>query len=123
MNYCIGRIFSYTSTDQDRSFIIPSLFKKKDLKINNLNHCRDFTHIDDICSAIATLCISKKKGIFNIGSGKKINLINIYNSIKKTNYPLPKKSLTTHYADNNKIKKTGWLPKKNIENIIRDFKK
>ena len=123
VNYCVGRIFSYTSPDQDQSFIVPSMFKKKNLKINSLNHCRDFTHIDDICSAIKILCMSKKVGTFNIGSGKKVNLINLYNSIRGTSYSVPKKALTTHFADNYKIKKIGWSPKNKIIDIIKDFKK
>lgn len=123
VTYCIGRIFSYTSPDQDQSFIVPSMFKKKELKIKNLNHCRDFTHIDDICSAIKILCKSKKKGIFNIGSGVNVNLINLYNSVRGTSYSIPKRPVTSHCADNKKIKKIGWSPKNKIIDIIKDFKK
>jgi nucleoside-diphosphate-sugar epimerase len=123
VNYCIGRIFSYTKPDQDQSFIVPSMFKKKNLKIDDLNHCRDFTHIDDICYAIKILCMSKKKGIFNIGSGNKINLINLYNIVWGSSYPVPKKPKTSHYADIQKIKKIGWSPKNKIIDIIKDFKK
>ena len=122
VNYCIGRIFSYTNPDQDQSFIVPSLFEKKKIDINNLNHCRDFIHIDDICSAIEILCMSKKKGIFIIGSGKKVNLVHLYNLARGTSYPISKKPVTSHYADNNKLKKTGWSEKKNILNIIKNFK-
>ena len=123
VTYCIGRIFSYTSVSQDKSFIVPSLFKKKTNQIENLNHCRDFTHIEDICSAIAILCKLKKRGVYNIGSGKKTNLIAVYNKIKGSSFEIPKKTLTMHLANNDKIRKTGWRPKKNISSIIKDFRK
>ena len=47
---CIGRIFSFTSNNQNKNFIIPSILrkirnKKKLINFQNLNHVRDFLPI------------------------------------------------------------------------------
>ena len=83
INYCIGRIFSYTSPKQNRSFLVPGLFykikknKKKIITFKGLKHFRDFLSINDITNAIRILCIKKKTGIYNIGSSKKFHLESI----------------------------------------------
>ena len=49
------------------------------------NYFRDFIHVNDVCEAIYRICITKKLNneIFNIASGKKIKLINIFKNIRK----------------------------------------
>jgi UDP-glucose 4-epimerase len=126
VTYCIGRIFSYTHYTQNKSFFLPRLSKKKKINrkyISQLNTYRDFIDIRDICSAIFLLIQKKSSGIFNIASGKKINLIELLNFIKKFNYNLYKikSSKNNLYADISKIKKLGWRPRFNINNIINNF--
>ena len=79
---CIGRIFSFTSNNQNKNFIIPSILrkirnKKKLINFQNLNHVRDFLPIKEIVKAIKFLSKKKATGIFNICSGDKINLQNL----------------------------------------------
>jgi nucleoside-diphosphate-sugar epimerase len=69
----------------------------------------------------------KKKinGVFNIASGKAINLLKIFLIINKNiKYNLktskPKKNIL---ANINKIKNIGWRPKYNFSNILENFKK
>lgn len=132
LNICIGRIFSFTHTSHDEQYLIPSLYKKiyrskyKYLQLENLNHNRDFLHLSDICSAISILMKKKKKGIYNICSARKTNLKKIAFLIsRKKNKILefndPNFSLTNLVGDNNKMKKLGWRPKKNIKYIIDSF--
>ena len=78
-NYCIGRIFSYTSVRQNKNYFIPSVFgklnsKNKIIKFNNLNHFRDFLSLEDICFGINILMNKKATGIYNICSSKKISI-------------------------------------------------
>ena len=78
--HAIGRIFSYTHYNQSTSFLIPSLVNRIKIKkklFENLNHYRDFVHIDDIASAINLMWKIRAKGVFNIGSGKKTNIRDI----------------------------------------------
>ncbi len=126
INFCIGRIFSFTDKNQKDPFVIPSLNKKikngnKKLNMENLNHYRDFLSTADICKAIKILYKKKATGIFNIGSGKKFLLKNIAELIakkynKKINFKKNKK-LSYLISDNKKITKLGWKPKKFVNNL------
>ena len=129
---CIGRIFSFTDKKQAKEFFIPSMAskiltsKKKIVFFKNLNHYRDFISTDDICSAIIHLWKKKAVGEYNIASGKKIYLEDLVKLIckkKKKNPLITKENDKKTYllANINKIKKIGWKPSKNINNIITDY--
>ena len=128
-NICIGRIFSLTDKRQTSSYLIPSLLKKiknykKTIKISNLNHDRDFIHIDDLCKAINLLKNKRSEGIFNIGSGKVTNLFDILKFINKKNKKIlheENKKKTSLIANISKIKKIGFKPKYGIKKIIKDL--
>jgi UDP-glucose 4-epimerase len=126
VSYSVGRIFSYTHYRQNKSFFIPKLFCKNKININfvnSLNTIRDFADIRDICRAIYFLMKYKKKGIFNIASGKKINLVEIFNLIKKKKVFFNKfKSKSDLYANIDKLKSLGWKPRFNINHIINNFR-
>tara|TARA_Y100001958_G_scaffold62878_1_gene42286 strand:+ start:171 stop:995 length:825 start_codon:yes stop_codon:yes gene_type:complete len=120
INFCIGRIFSFTDKRQKIPFVIPTMISKikntKDVKVNfnNLNHYRDFISTKDIAKAIKILCKNKKTGIYNIGSGREINLKTIAQIIAKK---YEKKIIflndgkpTYLICNNRKLKKLGWKP-------------
>tara|TARA_B100001123_G_scaffold448934_1_gene612120 strand:- start:616 stop:1434 length:819 start_codon:yes stop_codon:yes gene_type:complete len=77
---CIGRIFSFTDKYQKNSYVVPNIYNKikvsksKKIELKNLNHYRDFLSTKEIAFIIFKLYKKNKTGIFNIGSGKKINL-------------------------------------------------
>jgi len=128
---CIARIFSFTDKNQPLPFLIPSLFsqikkKKRIIHLKNLNHERDFCHIDDLCKAINLLKSKNSSGIFNVGSGKRVNLFNIIKLINKKNKTIDyKKNIkkTALIANISKIKKIGFKPKYGINKIISDLHK
>lgn len=115
INICIGRIFSFTDKMQKEPFIIPVLknkffSKNKIIKINNLNHFRDFVSVDDIAKSIHELYKKKKTGIYNIGSGHPTNILNLANylSNKYNKIFYYKKNKPTYLiSNNNKLKKIG----------------
>ena len=129
INLCIGRIFSFTNHNQDKSFFVPNIFRKiksnKNIELIDLNHFRDFISVNDICSAVYFLYNEKYKGIINICSGKKINLITIVQYFAKKF----KKKITINnqkkpsylVGDNGKLKKIGWKQKDSIRNILNDY--
>lgn len=131
INLCIGRIFSFTSYEQDKSFFVPTMFRKiknyKNIKLSNLNHYRDFISVNDICVAINLLYKKKYKGIVNICCGKKIKLTTIVKFLakkfKKKILINDRKTPTFLVGNNTRLKKIGWKQTDNIKNIINDYLK
>ena len=130
ISFCIGRIFSYTSVNQIKSYIVPSIInkaksKKKQIFFKNTNHVRDFLCVSDICRAIKILIDKKSTGIYNIGSGNKVLISDIikliftrYNKKYFTKNTLKQTCLV---ANNSKIKRLNWRPTKNIEAIVKEL--
>jgi len=128
--FCIGRIFSFTSTKQSKDYIIPSIFnkiksKKKEILFSNINHYRDFLSLKDISSAILVLAKKNATGIYNIGSGKKILISDIvkivFKKYKKNYYIKNSNKQTCLVSNNSKIKKLNWKPSQNIQSIIKEL--
>lgn len=132
IKYCIGRIFSFTHKNQDLSFVVPNLFKKikksksKNEVLKNLNHFRDFISIDDICMAIELIIKKEIAGVYNIGTGKKIQLSKIASFFaKKFKVRLKiisNKNPTYLISNNKKLKRKGWRPKKDFFKELKTFK-
>lgn len=118
---CIARIFSVTDSTQKAPYLIPNLLKrikkcKNKILLNDLNHYRDFVTTKNIASAIHILYKKKSTGKYNIGSGKKFFLKDIARLIakkykKKVEFK-DKNKTTFLIANNKKLKKLGWKPKK-----------
>lgn len=133
IKYCIGRIFSYTDPKQNNTFLAPGLFskiKKSNKKVINfkgLNHYRDFLSIKDIINAIKILCLKKKTGTYNIGSGKKVNLESIARIFckklnKKAIFFKNSNDFTYLISNNQKLCKIGWKPKVDFIKELNRFK-
>ena len=83
----ILRLFNVYSSDTKARGVIPDLYKKikkyKKIKINNYLNQRDFIHSEDVFNLIQKILKKKSEGIFNVGSGKPITIINLAKKIKK----------------------------------------
>lgn len=134
VKFCIGRIFSFTSVQQDSSFFIPSIFNKiKNSKTNffsyeRLDQRRDFIHIHDLSRAIIFLMNKRYNNIINIGSGKKIKLDFIikYFANKFKKKIIYKKKISNRNKNDlcpniEKLKNLGFKSKFNINHILKDF--
>ena len=132
INFCIGRIFSFTHKKQSQSFIVPNIFKKikssksKEIFLENLNHNRDFVSLNDISKAIDIILKKSIIGIINIGNGRKINLLSIAKFFcKKYNIKLINhinKNPTYLISNNRRLIKYGWRPKVNFFKELKNFK-
>ena len=123
------RIFFVYGNYQKKESLIPSIFsslkKKYKPKILNPSNRNDFIHIDDVCNAII-LAIYKRNlnGIYNLGSGKTVDVQTIYNkilfklNIKNKKFKLQKTkklNIKPNYANIKKMKlKLNWKPKINL---------
>ena len=132
INYCIGRIFSYSSYLQKKDYFIPNIISKlrsenKVLEIKGTNHYRDFLPIEDIVKAIKILNRSKSKGIFNICSSQKIllsDIIRLLNFKNKKIKFINDNTSTSLVGSNRKLKKFSWKPSyKNYLNYIKKYEK
>ena len=123
IRYCIGRIFSTSNKNQKQNYLIPDLNKKikkakKVIKLNNLNHYRDFISMNEISKIILSLYKKRFKGVINIGRGNGILLKDIARLIcKKFNKKctfIDNKKQTYLIANNTKLKKYHQF-KKNMD--------
>ncbi len=83
LKICIGRIFSVFHKNQKKPFFYPSMqtkFKNKpnkneDYVLYGGNSIRDFSNAETIAKIIFKLSKKRVGGVINIGSGKKITLL------------------------------------------------
>ena len=95
----------------------------KVINLENLNHTRDFCHVDDICRGINILLKKESNGIYNLGSSIPVNLkyIALYFAKKKSIIFKDNKKETRIVANNNKIRRLGFNTKYGIKKILKDF--
>ena len=125
IKFCIGRIFSTTNKNQKKNYLVPDLkYKiknaKHSIKLENLNHHRDFISMNDITNIIQILLRKKYTGVLNFGSGEGTYLKDIAYIIgqkhKKTLIFNDNKTNTKLVANVNKLKK---IYKSKITNNIK----
>ena len=131
INICVGRIFSFTDSKQNKSFFLPSVYDKiineENISFYKLHkEIRDFISVDDIIRALIMLMKMNYNGILNICTGKAVNLFDIYEIIskklgKKVMKKKPYKNFNTLVGDNSKLKKIKFKPNHNIRDIINDY--
>jgi len=112
-----------------------NILKNKKIELfNNGNHKRDFTHISDSVEIIFRIIKKRFKTsdhkIFNIESGRKVNLKHVVKLIEKIrnnkakvkNMGLQKGDVKeTHANIKETISLTKYKPQKNIESGVKDF--
>ena len=120
IKYCIGRIFTIAD-NKNKEFLVPSLIqkiksKKEYIKLQDLNHYRDFITTKQISKIIYQLWLNKISGILNIANGQKIFLKDLANYLAKINNKKiifnDSKKITTIIANVDKLKKIKYKTKK-----------
>lgn len=84
VDYCIGRIFSFSSAIQKEPYLVPTLRRKIEeipdngvLEIINPDSVRDIMDADTVIDCVLHLAQKRFKGILNIGSGKGMSIKDI----------------------------------------------
>jgi nucleoside-diphosphate-sugar epimerase len=90
LDLCIGRIFSYSTPEQPQSYFVPAMIRKISqtprggrLEIPGINGTRDFLTPELICTALEALLRKRAVGVYNIGTGSAVKLLDIVNAIRK----------------------------------------
>jgi nucleoside-diphosphate-sugar epimerase len=83
----VARIFNFYSYKHGKGFFIQDLKKKmknknKILKINKINTFRDYINLEQLCEILYFILNKKVPKVINVGSGKRLNLINLVKLIK-----------------------------------------
>ncbi len=134
---CVGRIFSFTHHNQNKTYFIPSIYEKiknnENLSLDLIkNQYRDFLSVKDICIAIKLLLDLKFKGIINICSSNPVNLLFAVSFLTKTlkkreiriqNSKIDRSDLSYLVGNNKKLKKLGFKTKSSINTILKNYVK
>lgn len=87
INYAWGRLFFVYGEYENKARIIPytinQLLKNKKPEFSNLSQARDFIHVYDAANILMKLLTNDINGVFNIGSGQKIELKDLVTLIAK----------------------------------------
>ena len=131
---CTGRIFSYSAPDQAASFFIPSLLQKNrdappnaQLEIRGLDGTRDFVTVQQIVEAIQVLFSRKAVGVFNIGTGVAVKLLDIAQTVReklgRTDELIVSAGTDTHHlaADVEKLHDTGFCGTFDMNALLDSF--
>ena len=86
---CVGRIFSFSGPEQPHTYFLPAMVNKirgaqrdSTLEIHGLHGTRDFMHVDQVADAIRFLLRSRPSGVFNIGTGTGVRLLDLVDELK-----------------------------------------
>ena len=104
--------------------LIPKILKD-DVPYINVDHVRDFIHVDDIMSAIGTLMINKikKRKVVDIGTGLGFNLLDILSHLnievkdKRMGTIFERKDNVAHIGT---LTKMGWMPQTNLLDYLKE---
>ena len=133
IKYSCGRIFSVYGSNESKRRLIPyvitSLLKGQQAKLNHVNKIRDYLHVSDVADALVTLMETDEKGAINIGSGQPINIGEIVamigKKLKSEELIVYKNKNSTQdqhpviFADITKLRdELGWIPKYDLESGI-----
>lgn len=85
------------------------------------NHMRDFTHVDDVVSAIDLLYTNGVCGVVDVGEGNPVSVIHLSQSAGRA---LPLMTVTGEAqitcADPSLLKSLGWVPTKHVLEQIKN---
>jgi len=118
----LGMRFTTTYGPNAREqMLIPSLIRD-DVSYINVDHSRDFIHVDDLCGAIILMIDKNEYGVIDIGTGVSHKLVDIMSHFD-INYESrigTEIERLDNKADISVLTKYGWQAKYNLIDYIND---
>ena len=104
--------------------LIPKILRD-DVSYINVDHSRDFIHVDDLLTAIGSLIVYKiqKRKVIDVGTGESNNLLDILSHL---NMEVKDKRMGTMFerkdnkSDIDILKQMGWRPQTNILDYLKE---
>ncbi len=105
------------------TMLIPKILKN-DIHYLNVNHTRDFIHVDDVVSAIYTVLQNNVRGVIDVGTSISNKLIDIadYFKIDYENRIADETERLNNTADTKILNSLGWHAKINLYGYIEENK-
>lgn len=105
------------------TMLIPKILKN-DIEYLNVNHTRDFIHVDDVISAIYTVLHNDVRGVIDVGTSISNKLIDIadYFKIDYENRIADETERLNNTADTKILNSLGWHAKINLYGYIEENK-
>ena len=123
-NNCLGMRFTTVyGTGARKDMLIPKILRN-DIQYLNVNHIRDFIHVDDLISAIDVIMTKNIKGVIDIGSGVSNKLTDIadYFKIDYKSVIGDETERLDNTADTSLLNSHGWKNKTNLYKYIEECK-
>ncbi len=104
-----------------KEMLIPKILNN-DVQYINVNHLRDFIHVNDIVSAVEILMNNTFRGVIDIGTGISNKLVDItdYFKIDCKSVIGDETERLDNMADTSILNKFGWRAKINLYNYIEE---
>ena len=104
-----------------KEMLIPTILNN-DVQYINVNHLRDFIHVNDIVSAVEILMNNTFRGVIDIGTGTSNKLVDItdYFKIDCKSVIGDETERLDNMADTSILNKFGWRAKINLYNYIEE---
>ena len=105
------------------TMLIPKILKN-DIEYLNVNHTRDFIHVDDVISAIYTVLHNDVRGVIDVGTSISNKLIDIadYFKIDYENRIADETERLNNTANTKILNSLGWHAKTNLYGYIEENK-
>jgi len=105
------------------TMLIPKILKN-DIEYLNVNHTRDFIHVDDVISAINIVLQNDVRGVIDVGTSISNKLIDIadYFKIDYQNRIADETERLNNTADTKILNSLGWHAKTNLYGYIEENK-
>ena len=106
-----------------KHMLIPKILRN-DVQYININHIRDFIHVNDIVSAVQVMMDNTFRGVIDIGTGVSNKLVDIadYFKIDYKSVMGGETERIDNTADTSILNKFGWRAKTNLYEYIEQNK-